>query len=77
MIPTVETCPSDQLPTATITTMDTASGNDSLVPHMRPFVPRRCGVLIEDIPSSKWMHFPSIRYNNAATATTATSTVVA
>jgi hypothetical protein len=37
---TVETCPSDQLPTATITTMAAAGGNDPLAPHMRPFVRR-------------------------------------
>ena len=53
----VETCPRDQLPTTTITTMAAAGGNGPLAPHMRPFVPCQCIRLVEDNPPSKRMHF--------------------
>ncbi len=78
-------CPSDQLPTTTITTMAAACRNGPLVLHMRPFVSHRCVRLVEDNPASKRMHFyrdwggiPQDMAMAAATGTTtATATVTA
>ncbi len=53
----VETCPSNQLPTTTITTMAAAGGNGPLAPHTRPFILCQCVRLVEDNPLSKRMHF--------------------
>ena len=63
-IPTVEMCPSDQLPTTTTTTTITTSaaptdGNGPLVPHMRHFIPHQCVGLIDVNPPSKWTCFLS------------------
>jgi len=54
---TVETCPSDQLPTTSITPMATTGRNGPLAPHMRPFVPCRCVGVIEDNTPSTMIWF--------------------